>query len=75
MSPELIGILAVGAALAGVTVASWRDIRADMHKLDERLSSLERAVATLGERVARIEGVLFHGPSFWAGPRDRPAED
>ena len=44
MSPELIGTLSVGAALAGI--------------LGSMLTALRRDVNGLTERVARIEGVI-----------------
>lgn len=51
MSPELIGILGVGAAVIAVVVAVWRDVRTDVHHLTNRVDHLT-------ERVARIEGVI-----------------
>ena len=33
MTPELIGILAMGGTLAGLMLALWRDTRADFHAL------------------------------------------
>ena len=33
MTPELIGILAMGGTLAGLMLALWRDTRADIHAL------------------------------------------
>ena len=51
MSPELIGILAVGAAVIAVVVAVWRDVRTDVPHLTTRVDNLT-------ERIARIEGVV-----------------
>ena len=51
MSTELIGIISVGVALAGLILASKRDINI-------RLVSLEQGQADLGERMARLEGIL-----------------
>lgn len=51
MSAELIGIISVGIALAGLILASRRDINV-------RLVSLERGQADFGERLARVEGIL-----------------
>ena len=51
MSVELIGIISVGVALAGLILASKRDINI-------RLVSLEQGQADLRERMARLEGIL-----------------
>lgn len=51
MSVELIGIISVGVALAGLILASKRDI-------NTRLASLEHGQADLRERMARLEGIL-----------------
>ncbi len=51
MSVELIGIISVGVALAGLILASKRDINL-------RLISLEQGQADLRERMARLEGIL-----------------
>ena len=76
MSAELAGILSVGAALlvglGGLTLALWRDVRADVHALSARVDGLGTrvdalavrvdALATrvdgLSDRVARLEGVV-----------------
>ena len=51
MSAELIGILGVGAALGALilTLGTW--LRSDVQILGKR-------VQELGDRVARIEGIL-----------------
>ncbi len=51
MSVELIGIISVGVALAGLILASKREINL-------RLVALEHGQADLRERMARQEGVL-----------------
>ncbi len=58
MSAELIGILSVGVALAGVGVtfaglilASVKELRDDMRRIESRLDSLEQC-------MTRLEGVL-----------------
>ena len=63
MSGELIAIVAVGAALAGVILTSIRglrqDMREDMGKLESRLredtSQLRDDIKQLGDRVSRVE--------------------
>ena len=51
MSVELIGIISVGVALAGLILASKREINL-------RLAALEQGQADLRERMARVEGIL-----------------
>ena len=58
MSVELIGIVTVGVALAGVILTSSRWLRQDMRRLDERISGLESQIGELRERMAHLEGLL-----------------
>ena len=70
MSGEILAILAVGVALAGVILTSnrglrqdmaqlRRDMREDMGKLESRLredtSQLRDDIKQLGDRVSRVE--------------------
>ena len=52
MSPELIGIFAVGAALAGL---NWQMVRSLDARLSSKMDALSRGQQDLRERVARIE--------------------
>ena len=74
MSPELIAILAVGIALAGVILAARRDLRGDMHDLRDRMAAVERGQAELRERLARLEGLLDGLHEAVAGRRAEAAE-
>ena len=66
MSGEIIAILAVGVALAGVILNSNRGLRQDVRqdiarlesRLDERISGLESQFGELRERMAHLEGLL-----------------
>ena len=58
MSGEILAILAVGVALAGVILTSSRGLRQDMRRLDERISGLESQIGELRERMAHLEGLL-----------------
>ncbi|MCY4549386.1 MAG: hypothetical protein OXC28_13560 [Defluviicoccus sp.] len=69
MTPELIAILAVGVALAGVTLQGQRSLGARMDRLDGRMDRLEaelkevrdRLEAEMKEvrdRLGRIEGKM-----------------
>ena len=50
MSVELIGIISVGVALAGLILASRRDINL-------RLITLEQGQTDLRESMAKLEGI------------------
>ena len=66
MTPEIIAIVTVGVALAGVILASTCGVRQDMTRLESRLdgkiSALEFSMNTqlgeLRERMAHLEGML-----------------
>ncbi len=51
MTPELIGIITVGVALAAVYLTMW-------NRIDKRLDPIEDRLSAQGERQARFEGVL-----------------
>ncbi len=64
MSAELIAVIAVGVALAGVMLtglravrAEIRDVRVEMH---QEMHDVRSDVGDLRERMARLEG-LFEG--------------
>ena len=52
MSPELMGILAVGGALAGLI---WQMVRALDVRLNAKIDALAKDHQDLRERLARIE--------------------
>ena len=58
MSVELIGIISVGVALAGVSVALAGLILASKRDINLRLLTLEKGQADLRERMARLEGIF-----------------
>ena len=82
MTPELIGSLSVGAALAALMagLAAWmrsdiRDVRADVRGLRADVSAdirgLRADVGNLDRRLARVEGVI-EGMAYANGrERDR----
>ena len=51
MTPEIIAIVTVGVALAGVILASARGVRQDINEL-------RGEVGTLRERMAHLEGLM-----------------
>ncbi len=69
MSPELIGIMTVGVALAALQMVSIKSLREDMDKrfaaleqligaLEQRIGALEQRVGALEQRLARLEGMI-----------------
>ena len=78
MSGEIIAILAVGVALAGVILNSNRGLRQDVRqdiarlesRLDERISGLESQFGELRERMAHLEGLREAITGRWAKYRD-----
>ena len=67
MTPELIGILAVGATVIGLMLTFRRDARADLAEL-RNLADLRKDVQALTERMSRLEGVI---EGFFAGRHRR----
>ena len=81
MSAELIGILGVGATLlvglGGLLLALWSrtdkrlaGLELELRRLGERV---DRLLAHLGERVARIEGMMERGGRFRTADAPEPA--
>ena len=58
MSPELIAIVSVGVALAGVILTGQRSIRAELAAQRQEIASLREDFAALRERMAHLEGLL-----------------
>ena len=62
MTPEIIAIVTVGVALAGVILTSIRGVRQDMARLESRLDgkidALSAQLGELRERMAHLEGLL-----------------
>ena len=66
LSAELIGVLAVGLALAGVIVTGQANTDARLVALDGRLTELEVRMEALERRQARLEG-LIEGAALFSG--------
>ncbi len=62
MSPELIGIMMVGVALAALQMASIKGLREEIRSLredmDQRFAVMEQRIGALAQRLARIEGMI-----------------
>ena len=78
MTPELIGILAVGATMVGLLLTLRRDARADNQNLRAQVrgdvSAIRKDVQTLTERMSRVEGVI-EGLFVGRDPRGRHDDD
>ena len=70
MSPELIAILAVGVALAGLVLR----LGVRMDRLEDRIAALKRGQAELRERMAKLEGLLEGLREAISGRRVEAAE-
>ena len=72
VSPELIGILAVGATVIGLMLTFRRDARADLAELRKDVQALTERMSRLEGRMSRLEGAI---EGFFAGRdrRDDPA--
>ena len=62
MSPELIAIVSVGVALAGIILTSQRTILTDLAAQRQEIATLRKdisdGIAALRERMAHLEGLL-----------------
>ena len=59
MTPELIAIVTVGIALAGVILASTRGVRQDMARLESRLDGRIDALGSrLDGKIAALESSM-----------------
>ena len=72
ISNELVGILAVGAALAGLTLALNGDLEAQIERLDGRIDRIEVQMHSTNERLARLEGRI-EGLGYLAANRPPPS--
>lgn len=58
MSPELIAVTAMGAALASLILTGQRTIRAELTAQRQDFAALREDLAALRERMAHLEGLL-----------------
>ena len=77
VSNELIGMLAIGVALAGLTLATWGDARAEIRQLGSEFRSEARelrvAIGRLDDRLRAVEIRLGSADTPPAG--DGPSSD
>ena len=59
MTPEIIAIVTVGVALAGVIIASARGVRQDMARLESRLDGrIDELGSRLDGKIAALESSM-----------------
>ena len=65
MTPEMIAVVGVGVALAGLILSGQRSVNVRMDRIDARMDRLEGRMgrlesgqAELRERMAHLEGLL-----------------
>jgi len=58
VTPELIAILAIGVALAGVTLQGQRGLGARMDRLGARMDRLEAEMKEVRDRLGRLEAKM-----------------
>ena len=58
MTPELIGIITVGIALAALNFTMFNMLNKRLERLEDRVASLENRVSDMDRRLARLEGLI-----------------
>lgn len=58
MSPELIAILAVGAALAGLILNGLKGVNKRLDGFDKRMDGFDRRMDSIDERLRAVETAL-----------------
>ena len=58
MTPELIGIITVGIALAALNFTMFNMLSKRLERLEDRVASLESRVSDMDRRLARLEGLI-----------------
>ena len=81
MSPEILTMLGIGVALAGLILNGQRSLNTRMDRLEARMDRLETrmdrlddTIRSLSDRVARLEGgFAVFGPSRLPAGEPEPA--
>ena len=73
MTPELIAILAVGVALAGVVLQGQRGLGVRMDRLEARMDAFEAEMREIRDRLSRLEGKMDFLEAYIVGRNERPA--
>ena len=74
MSPELIAILAVSAALAGLILQGQQSLGRRMDRLKERMDGLDARLRAVEAGLAAVKGQLTIVRDYISGRNTRPEE-
>lgn len=70
MSPELIAILAVGVALAGLILNGQRGVNVRLDGIDKRIDGIDKRMDGIDERLRAVETALAEVKGQFAIVRD-----
>jgi len=73
LTPELIAILAVGIALAGLILQGHRGLGARMDRLEARIARIEAELREIRDRLSRIEGKMDFLEGYIVRRNEQPA--
>ena len=73
LTPELIAILGVGIALAGLILKAQQSLGARMDRLEARMDGSEAEMREVRDRLSRIEGKMDFLEAYIVGRNKRPA--
>ena len=75
MSPELIAILAVGVALAGLILNGLKGVNTRLDGIDERLRAVETALAEVKGQLTIVRDYISGRNERGRGPAEAGADD
>ncbi len=73
LTPELIAILGVGIALAGIVLKGQQSLGGRMDRLDARMDGFEAEMREIRDRLSRLEGKMDFLEAYIVGRNERPA--
>ena len=73
LTPELIAILGVGAALAGIVLKGQQSLVARMDRLEARMDGFVAEMRAIRDQLSRLEGKMDFLEAYIVGRNERPA--
>ena len=73
LTPELIAILGVGAALAGIVLNGQQSLVARMDRLEARMDGFVAEMRAIRDQLSRLEGKMDFLEAYIVGRNERPA--
>jgi len=73
LTPELIAILGVGIALAGIVLKGQQSLAGRMDRLEARMDGFEGEMREIRDRLSRLEGKMDFLEAYIVGRNERPA--